>query len=261
MTSARRLRALVNEKDAHEVRAHGAIDGAPPASAVLSTSWSMAAESKVASDGAQTVRAIAAKEQWVMARALEREARAVAASKRAIENHQLALADAQLQALPLRMLLGVEGMAEPIRARVRKALAAWVREFERNQVVVALALWRLHCMQKRRVEQHDVYRKQGAASVLSELMKRLQLRLLRKVVKKYLVKIGWLLFNERVRGALTIQTGYRRMRDYKFFLMRHDAKPICGVYADIVLAPWRKLRFEISPRCLLYTSPSPRDRG
>ena len=62
-----------------------------------------------------------------MARALEREARAVAASKRAIENHQLALADAQLQALSLRMLLGVEGMAEPIRARAQGARGVGAR--------------------------------------------------------------------------------------------------------------------------------------
>ena len=73
--------------------------------------------------------------------------------------------------------------------------AWWVREFERNQLVVALAHWRLMCVYQRRVEKHEVYRKQGAASRLSELMKRLQLRLMRKIVRKYLVKIGWIIYH------------------------------------------------------------------
>ena len=81
---------------------------------------------------------------------------------------------AQIHALPMRVLLTVDGMAPSIRARLRVALAAWVREFERNQRAVALSLWRIACEAMRRRERHDVYRKSGAASKLSELYKRLQ---------------------------------------------------------------------------------------
>ena len=82
---------------------------------------------------------------------------------------------------------------------------SWIRVFELNQLVVALAMWRLVIDKIKYQERTEMYHREAGGAKLREIMYRLQQRLMGKVMARLRVKIGWVVFEERSRAALLIQ--------------------------------------------------------
>ena len=61
-------------------------------------------------------------------------------------------------------------------------------------------------------ERTEMYHREAGGAKLREIMYRLQQRLMGRVIAKLRVKVGWLIFEERDKAALRIQTMLRRVR-------------------------------------------------
>ena len=97
------------------------------------------------------------------------ELKATVAHKDAIEQQMLSAMELQHQALPMRFLFTIPGGASLCRTRLQRAFARWIAEFERAQVVVALALWRIYVDECKFREETEVYhRDAGSARPLHE---------------------------------------------------------------------------------------------
>ena len=65
----------------------------------------------------------------------------VLAHKEALQQQLLRTIEVQHQALPMRFLFTIPGGAAYCRVRLQRAFSSWIRVFEQNQLVVALAMW------------------------------------------------------------------------------------------------------------------------
>jgi len=178
----------------------------------------------------------------------ESELKSVLAHKNAIQQEMVSMMEVHYQALPLRFLFTIPGGAACCRTRLRRAFAYWIAEFEKNQCVVALALWRIVVDRQRFREATEVYHKDAGGTKLSAIMYKMQLALKARVLRRLRGKISWVIFEHRDRNVLVIQRMVRRVRGLRRFLWMHDSKPIGGLLADIDMDECRFLANQVVPR-------------
>ncbi|KAJ1454047.1 hypothetical protein M885DRAFT_618542 [Pelagophyceae sp. CCMP2097] len=178
--------------------------------------------------------------------AAEREGRALRAENSAV-------IDASQAAVPMRLAAFFGGAgsagAAGVRKRLQKILGRWICEFEKAQMALALAFWRIACIEGDREEARCAYRRHGAVCRLTAFLDRCKRRSLSKFFSRLVSRAGLLIFVDRCTAAKRIETAYRRSRGIRLFISKHDALPLGGALADVYLAPKRSLgRFFIDHR-------------
>ena len=179
---------------------------------------------------------------------LEQELKSVLAHKAAIQQEMVSEIELQHQALPLRFLFTIPGGPAYCRTRLRRAFSYWIAEFEKNQCVVALALWRILVDRQKFKEATRVYHKDAGSSKLTAIMYKMQLALKARVLAKLRNKVGWVIFEHRDRSVVVIQRMVRRVRGLQRFLWMHDTQPFGGLLADIDMDECRFLSKQVVPR-------------
>jgi hypothetical protein len=143
------------------------------------------------------------------------------------------------QTLPLRFLLQLPGGLEHIRGRLQTALALWIAQFEKAQVLRAWIQWLALIEIKEFHKRTGVYRRQAAVKLLQRFIYRMILALRRRAIHTWYENIRWLIWIERDAASLVIQTVFRQRKGVWTFLALHDAGPIGGPLRDVYLSPFR----------------------
>ncbi len=123
-----------------------------------------------------------------------------------------------------------------------------IAEFEKNQCVVALALWRIAVDFYKFAEATKHYRQDAGSVKLHSIVRKMELALTARVFTRLRFKVTWAIFQDRNVAALVLQRLVHRVRGKTRFLAMHDSRPIGGLLADIDMDPCRFLAFQVSPR-------------
>ena len=196
----------------------------------------------------QQLKVSGAREHRTYMAGFEAELKTVLAHKQSIQQEMLSSIELQHQALPLRFLFTVPGGPTYCRVRLRRALSYWVAEFEKNQCVVALALWRIAVDRFKFKEATEVYHKGAGSSKLTAIMHKMQLALKARVLRKFAHKVSWCIFEHRNASALIVQRMLRRVKGLERFLWMHDSIPFGGLLADMDMDECRFLTKQVAPR-------------
>lgn len=151
--------------------------------------------------------------------------------------------------LPLKFLFQLPGGAAYCRHRMRRAIALWLLEFERNQQRMALMQWKAFVEHYRFKERGQEYRRLAVIKRLQVAMAVVLKGYLQQAVKKWTVATQIMIWIDRDRAVRKIQVKARQYMGRQRFLALHDMAPFANpVLRDVYLAPWRDLLFEIPVR-------------
>ena len=185
----------------------------------------------------------------------------------ALRNEVHAVLASQRSRLPLTLLARFDASrcspeerfeaAMTVRRRLQRILGRWVDEFEKAQMTVAFMMWRVNGPLEAAKEQTWAsYRRHGAVAKLQKLLAKRRLKLQARALARLVSRTAWLIFSEREKAALKIATFYRRLREARLFLVRHDIMmasrlddPTTAYYTlGVDLGVERPLTFRIHPR-------------
>lgn len=139
-----------------------------------------------------------------------------------------------------------------VRNRLQRIFRRWIEEFEKAQMTTAMSIWRVAVWELRREDTWAEYRRSAAAARVEVVLKNHRRRSMARAFAKLVSRTGWLIFADRYRASLAIQSIYRMRQGQRYFVARHDLQSINGAYADIALASPRKtVRFFIDSRVRL----------
>lgn len=140
----------------------------------------------------------------------------------------------------------MEGSTAHSRHALLKLAKLFLRLKRKNWLILAFGMLCVPVMEARLQAKIPIFKRNAACNLLLEWMKRARRKNLVFWLSKWNYSVSTMIFMERMKSAVKIQTMVRMVRDrHKMFLM-HKTKPYLGLLSDIYLAPYRSdIRFKI----------------
>ena len=178
---------------------------------------------------------------------IEYQRQNIAASIRASEALIAATIEAQYKRLQPNYLLLLEGSDADQRRALTNTLRIFCRVRRRSILAQAFGTWKIGLVITASDMNRPRYAKVAACHLMARWLQEVHLKKLRVWVKRWRRRVGQLIFIERSRHTLLIQTLYRHWRDRRKFVAMHKAGAFNGVLSDVYLGPKRASNYYFVP--------------
>lgn len=163
----------------------------------------------------------------------------VMASIRATERLIAATLKSQYHMFKPKYLLLLEGDKANARAVIANAMVIFCRVKRKNFLALAFGTWKILLVEMASVARRPMYSRVAACYLMARWQQEVHLKKLRIWIVRWRRRAGQLIFMQRSREVVRIQTLYRTWRDRRNFVRMHLTKTFQGVLSDIYLGPKR----------------------
>jgi len=183
--------------------------------------------------------------QAAMLESLNEQQKTILDEMNVIRQLSIETAKAQYATLPKRYLLLIEGKKANPRALISKMTDTFCRVRSRNWLVLAFGTWKAHLILAESKRRAPIYARVAACYLMKEWATNRKLKQMKKQLRTWTTNIAKMIFAQRNKSVLPIQTLYRRYRDRCLLLRMHAQGIYDGPLSDIELGPERDLRFKV----------------
>jgi len=169
----------------------------------------------------------------------------IIASIRATEALIAATIGLQYAKLHPNYLLLIEGQKANQRQLLANCLGIFCRVRMRNLLQLVFGVWKILLVVQASKARLPQYARIVSCHLIARWRDEVHVKKLRKWVIKWRRGVSLLIFLERYRRVIALQTLYRTWRDRRKLVRMHLVKPYLGVLSDIYLAPTRNVLFAI----------------
>ena len=141
--------------------------------------------------------------------------------------------------LPSRYILVVEGSKANPRQIIARALEIFWKTRYYNLLALAWGIWMVHVTAARSLSRVPLYARFAALHMMACWITNIKIRKSKNWLFKWKISVMKMIFHERNKAALPIQTLYRIWRDRNKFIALHEVSPYNGPLSDIYLASRR----------------------
>lgn len=139
-----------------------------------------------------------------------------------------------------KYLLLLEGDKANARATIASAMVIFCRVKRCNFLALAFGTWKILLVEMASVARRPMYSRIAACYLMARWQQEVHMKKLRIWIVRWRRRAGQLIFIQRNREVLIIQTLFRTWRDRRKFIHMHLTKTFQGVLSDIYLGPKRK---------------------
>ena len=170
-----------------------------------------------------------------------------------INNLMLETIRVQYATLPQRFLLAVEGTKANPRQLIGRVRDIFCRVKARNLVTLAWGVWKSVLVLAESERRKPIYSRYAACFLMKEWASNRKLKQMRKQISAWRRAVAMIIFAERNKSVLPMQTLYRKYRDRCLIMRLHLQGAYDGPLSDIELGVWREdIKFKI-PRVIRGT--------
>lgn len=149
------------------------------------------------------------------------------------------LVNQEYQSFHRKYLLLLEGNENKSRHLLLKLTKFYLKHKRKNLLSLAFGLWKIENVEAKSLERCPQYSRVASCYLMAAWYQRIALKNLRLWVQRWRKRIVWMIFLDRNKAVLKIQSLYRQRRDCKKMFAKHNAAPFLGILSDIELAPER----------------------
>ena len=152
----------------------------------------------------------------------------------------------QYSSLPNHYLVKIEGEGSRYRQLLQMLTITFCKEKRRNLLTVAMGTWKINLIVKKSENDRKLYYHKAASVLSLQWSVKFRKVFLKHIIKKWGSKIVYIIYKERNKAAILIQTTYRWFRDRKNLILTQRLYPYSGPLSNIELGRYRpKVKFYI----------------